>query len=603
MTAICAGCAEQNQQLPIVAEEPDAYEDFFDFTLGADAVDFSVINTDPPKYSLDSLGTFKAKHVSHRELVFYNLDADSLPLFDAKSLKLNFPKDRFYAVSYENGLTSVFKFSSIKIQGNTIVINNNLKWHSLPPKNKQEEQKITLWSFEFDPQESGEVSLSFVGDSQFHFQEAQDLRRGLDVLFGRALKFNGKHLDNNGYRFHAYNNYTLFDLQKSLDDLPESDYYLINIGTNEWKKPVQKTLERLQAQILKLQDNFPSAKILLHTIMPVSTSQRDHATRLLWAEQYNQGIRDFVDASTSENLILVDLEEIFSPADDVKWFKKDGVHLSALFYKEYSAVLEALLLENPKLVEHYTGTTEDFERFPLSDKLGYHTSSTTTTAGYYKLVTIDSRTALRTELGPTENLKGPHRSEMTMDLDAYYVNDKMSLSIEFMVPESWELDQDNLNNGRRTMILQIHSKPEEGQTWAYYQKNLPFNRPAIALYVTSKPEGLFAELYYGLNGKLNTDFADKKWSRVASTPIEKGQWNLFELNYQLAFDDSGYLSANLNSNPLIDAKDAKAFGPNMHNKARPYLKFGQYRYWTDSHTHHVLFDNLKVGTNTKQVLD
>jgi hypothetical protein len=338
--------------------------------------------------------------------------------------------------------------------------------------------------------------------------------------------------------------------------------------------------------------------------MPPSTLQRDQAERLLWVKEYNGGIRNFVNALNSEKIKLIDLEEQFKPANDLKWFNNDGVHLSALFYSKYQQLLSSYLAADSKLSEAFTGVTEDFESFPLTDKLAFHNNSNTTAAGYYKLVEANAGMALRAELQPTVNLKAPHRSEMTMYLDPYYQDDKMAIAIDFMVPKNWQLDSDNVDNQRRVMILQIHSKPEEGQTWEYYQKNLPFNRPAIALYITTRADGIYAELYYGLNGKPDTEFADRKWARVASIPLELDKWNTFNLKYKLAFDDSGFLEASLNDIPMITgSENGRAYGANMHNKAKPYLKFGQYRYWADSNTHQVFFDNLKVGNREIVGLD
>ncbi len=604
LSLLFIACLDEEQKIAIGSDEVYSYEDFFDFALGEDAVDFARVVDDPKKFDLEAIGTFKAKHISYREIVFFNFDKDSLPVFDADALKEVFPRERFYALTYDNGLTAVFKFSSVKLQGNTIKINNNLKWHSLGPKNTQRDQQVKLWSFTYSPEDEGKVRMCFVGDSQFHFQEAQDLKRSLDVAFGRDLKFVGKHLDNNGYRFHAYNQYTLYDLKRSLDEIPESDYFLVNIGTNEWKKPVAEKVASLEDQIGKLHKKYPAAKILVHTIMPPSTLQRDQAERLLWVKEYNGGIRNFVNALNSEKIKLIDLEEQFQPANDLKWFNNDGVHLSALFYSKYQQLISSYLAADSKLSEAFTGVTEDFESFPLTDKLAFHNNSNTTAAGYYKLVEANAGMALRAELQPTVNLKAPHRSEMTMYLDPYYQDDKMAIAIDFMVPNNWQLDSDNVDNQRRVMILQIHSKPEEGQTWEYYQKNLPFNRPAIALYITTRADGIYAELYYGLNGKPGTEFADRKWARVASIPLELDKWNTFNLKYKLAFDDSGFLEASLNDIPMITGSvNGRAYGANMHNKAKPYLKFGQYRYWADSNTHQVLFDNLKVGNREIVGLD
>ena len=79
--------------------------------------------------------------------------------------------------------------------------------------------------------------------------------------------------------------------------------------------------------------------------------------------------------------------------------------------------------------------------------------------------------------------------------------------------------------------------------------------------------------------------------------IESGTWHQLVFNYKLAFDDFGYIRSWMDGEILTEFNgvDNKFYGPNMHNKAQPYLKMGLYRYWEDSNRHAIYFDNLRIG--------
>ena len=75
----------------------------------------------------------------------------------------------------------------------------------------------------------------------------------------------------------------------------------------------------------------------------------------------------------------------------------------------------------------------------------------------------------------------------------------------------------------------------------------------------------------------------------------------FEIKW--SFQNDGYIASWINNKPFtrFNGYHNKVYGANMHNKSPAYFKFGQYRYWDDSHTHEVYFDELRVGNSLNEV--
>lgn len=582
-------------------EEDIIHPDYFDFSNGADTLSLVKFKQNPERYNLTLVGKFLATRMTHRELKLKNTDAAGAVIFNKENLENTFKPGAFYAVENALGITSVFKFSSVKLSGNNIQFINNLKWFTYPPRNTLKDIPVKVWRFNFNLEDSGKVRICTISDSQLHFQDAQDFRRTLDAAYQGQLKFLGKSKDNNDYAFHAYSHYTVYDLKKSRDFIPKSDYYLINIGTNEWKKPPSEVIEKLFVEIAYLSGHNPNSQILLSTIMPVGKELDNAKIRDEFVNSFNQLLRDQVKRQNLKNVILLDIAGSFSNPKNPQLFRPDGVHLSTSYYRHYLELINKELIKNPTLASYYTGVLEHFNTFPLSDQLLYSSPSSTTQAGNYKLERVAGQTALRSELSPTVALKAPHRSEFHLELDPFYSQDQeLWAGFKFLVPQDWVLDSVNL--GKRLMIFQIHSKPEPGQTWKFYQQNLPFNRPSIALYLVTKKEGIWADLYYGLNGKPDFEYSNKKWSKIGSQQIKKDTWLDFKVNFKLGDDDSGFIRAWLNHESFIAKTNSRNtyYGANMHNNALPYMKFGQYRYWKDSHAQVVYYDDLKVHPSAAQ---
>lgn len=251
---------------------------------------------------------------------------------------------------------------------------------------------------------------------------------------------------------------------------------------------------------------------------------------------------------------------------------------------------------------------ESFDSLPLKKEISYTDDSNKTERGNHSIETIKREKALASTLLPTMGYKAPHRAELTLDLEpSYSKEDEIWIGFNFMVPRSYELD--SLNNKRGVMVFQIHSKPEVessfwNNTWDDYRKNLPFNRPSISLHLKKEKDTYTLFLMYGLNGKPNTAFEDKKWTKVAAQKIEPDRWNSITINYKLGFDDNGYVAMWVNDTAYTSEnyRQNRIFGPNMHNNAKPFLKLGLYRFWNDSHEHTVFYNNLVIAGEREEFI-
>lgn len=196
----------------------------------------------------------------------------------------------------------------------------------------------------------------------------------------------------------------------------------------------------------------------------------------------------------------------------------------------------------------------------------------------------------------------PKRGEISIRLYApigtvkYY-----SLSVQ--IPESFVLDQNNL--GRETLIFQWHSRPAPGKTWDDYRVELQFNRPSVAVFLTTNDnKNFYLVLRYGNNGKKGFDAEGHFWSIVGLSKIELSKWYDFTFEIKWSDKNDGFVAAWLNNEPFtpFNGYSNRVFGANMHNVSPVYFKFGQYRYWDDTHSLDVYYDEFRVGNSLKEVL-
>lgn len=286
----------------------------------------------------------------------------------------------------------------------------------------------------------------------------------------------------------------------------------------------------------------------------------------------------------------------------------------------YTILLFLLLLNcnqnNPKtqeLEKQYFSDIDDnyiYERFdslPLNKAIKINKKGATTKNGRYYIDSIyaklkNSKGALASVLDPVKT-RTVQRAEIAMDIDEFYYKDNAYIAFDFLVPETYIVDENN--HGRETMIFQIHSKPNEDETWEYYRNNMPFNRPSIAIYLGKNESDYYLTIRYGLNGDEDKIYKDYKWFLAGYKNIETDKWYTIKLNYKLSETNTGFIRSWVNGESFtpFNGKHNMVYGTNMHNKAIPYLKLGLYRPWPDSHTHTVIYDNLVFTNKIENLLN
>jgi Polysaccharide lyase len=245
--------------------------------------------------------------------------------------------------------------------------------------------------------------------------------------------------------------------------------------------------------------------------------------------------------------------------------------------------------------------TENFNSFPVNPNIKNYNHSNQTLLGQYDITEIAGQTGFSSSIMPSNNYPVPHRAEFTTQLEEYYNdNDEIWIGFDFLAPSSYELDASN--EGYSVVMFQVHSKPTEDSSWPEYNKNLPFNRPSIALHLIREGENFKLLLRYGLNGKKGTEFEGRKWVKAYEAPIQPDTWNTVVFNFKLSLEDEdGYIATWINEDGYKNEsfEQKKVYGANMHIEAKPYLKMGLYRYWTDSHAHSFFYDNLTIAASQK----
>ena len=272
--------------------------------------------------------------------------------------------------------------------------------------------------------------------------------------------------------------------------------------------------------------------------------------------------------------------------------------LALLFTLALNAQCKGRLV--PENVENfnYSFTQAEFEKFWRKETTTNNTYEIRTTSKGGRL----NDGYLMTETNGTGERKKPKRAEYGFNL-CDSIGDSRFLSISFKIPkDKFAFSKENL--GREVMIFQYHSKPEEDQDWNYYRKNLKFNRPSVALYlITHDNKNYYAFLRYGNNGKDKFEFKGWKWSTVGMRKVEVDKWQDLTVQTYWSDNNTGFVAAWLNNKPLtpFNGLHNRAYGPNMHNRAPNYFKFGQYRYFDEKNKMQLYFDELRIGNTYKEV--
>lgn len=208
---------------------------------------------------------------------------------------------------------------------------------------------------------------------------------------------------------------------------------------------------------------------------------------------------------------------------------------------------------------------------------------------------------LITEMNTTGENGVTKRSEYGINLyDS--ISEKKFLSFSFQIPKSFIFDKTNF--GREVMICQWNSKPAPEKDWSHYREFNEFNRPSVAVYIsTNDNKNYFIILRYGNNGKKQFKHKGNIWSTIAVKKINTGEWYDMTFEIKWSINNDGYIAAWINNEPFtqFNGLHNQVYGANMHNASPNYFKFGQYRYFDDSHKHQIFFDELRIADNFKEV--
>lgn len=545
---------------------------------------------------ISEIGEYQVKSLTRYLLKLAPLNDSKFGSQEQEEIKQHLDLNNTYGIKIGNEPMRLFKSSYARFEDNRLVFTNNLKWLLYPVKKNIKDAVATLYKVDYAIKDSGVVTINTIGDARMYNREAQELRKSLDMLFDGQLKFSGNSHDTNGYLFNDYGVYTIKHVLSSIKKVDKSDYYLLFMGLNDFKSPFDEVKENLSKAIAILRDKNPESKILLTTLPKVAKDAKDSKSRNNFYDTFNLHLSSLVSNSGGANLHLIDLATALK--NEQEHLRANGVHLLQRGYTIYCDLISQVLIQDPELGEHFTGRLENFDSAPLSDQVLFAENSNATAAGNFMLATVANQNGLLTELFPTTAIKAPHRAEMTVQLDPYFEDNSVWVGIDFNVPTTYQVD--STNTGSRSMIMQVHSKPNPGESWSSYQKNLPFNRPCLGFFLVKTENSYRVEMYYGLNGKPDMAYKDREWKLVGKTQIEPDIWNRLEFQIKMSHGEDGFVGAWINQKSLLSADPSsnKVYGANMHNDALPYLKFGQYRYWPDSHLHQVYFDNLKIRSTT-----
>nr|WP_297784394.1 heparin lyase I family protein [uncultured Allomuricauda sp.] len=253
----------------------------------------------------------------------------------------------------------------------------------------------------------------------------------------------------------------------------------------------------------------------------------------------------------------------------------------------------------------------DFESFKYSDsfdsikmKKKWYYEITENNKYYLSSDSIDGRLKdnfLITEMNSTGKNGIAKRAEIVTRLYDSIGDTKFS-ALSIKVPESFKYDSINL--GRETMISQWHSRPAPGKSWSHYRKHNKYNRPSIALLLTTNDNvNFYIIMRYGNNGKQEFDEYGNVWSVVALKKIQLGEWNDFVFEIKWSDTSDGYIASWVNNEPYtpFNGYNNRVYGANMHNESPVSFKLGQYRYFDDSNTHLIYYDEYRVGNSFEKV--
>ena len=207
---------------------------------------------------------------------------------------------------------------------------------------------------------------------------------------------------------------------------------------------------------------------------------------------------------------------------------------------------------------------------------------------------IQGEKALELTLFPDqwhEKIRG-YRAEMVLH-GGNPNNDIRWYEFSFMIPEDYELDEENF--GKEVNIMQLHYVRPKGE-----EKII--NQPTVALLYVEQYGKNILLLRYGVNGEEGNRLEGQKWHAIALTDeFQKGVWNKMRLQVKWSQKSDGFIAAWLNDRPFtgFNGLNNRVYGANMYNDIPVNLKFGNYRYWKNSKATKIYYDYLKIAPSFK----
>ena len=241
-----------------------------------------------------------------------------------------------------------FKFSSLKMMNDSVVLFNKLRWIKNPPRGSLKNTKLKFYSVHLPFVQPDTVTLCTVGDSQTWYQHGQELRKKLSNRLG--FNFVGNHQDVYGFYHSGEGGNKTKDVLDRTDEIPSADIYSVFIGTNDWKfKEPDKTFENIMNIITKLKDKNPKAEFFVTTIPLSDDFERNEHGRSEINEKVNNMLKEVRDSLAKESVFLVDLNARLKRLS-LNNYLSDGLHLNKRGYSIYTELLSQEVLEKSNYV-------------------------------------------------------------------------------------------------------------------------------------------------------------------------------------------------------------------------------------------------------------